>query len=108
MIERRANRSLRFVHILGQLPGFSPPAKLDGLKGSALAVLENAYQLDPAVALDDEGQSMSLEHGLDRVPMILAHAAKNEIGLAIAAVPEKQLGDDLVGAREVDHGHVGE
>ena len=54
---------------------------------------------------------MPLEHRLNRVPMIIGDAAKEEIRLPVDAlrghIPQQQLGDDLVGAGKIDHPHVG-
>ncbi len=55
----------------------------------------------------DEGLSVALEHGVDRLDMGLAQSAEHQLGTPCVAV-QYQLGDDLVRTGKIHHPHVTE
>src|SRR6185369_5148918 len=51
-----------------------------GFPGSAFVVADHTNDARAIVIGENEREAMSLEYGLDRVPVIVVHTAKDEIG----------------------------
>ena len=66
-----------------------------------LGVGEHAHDLDAVGQLQRQRQPVTLEHRLDRVPMVLGHAAEDEVRVLrriVRDVAHQELGDDFVRA----------
>src|SRR5690606_20765536 len=87
------------------------PKRLEAPPRTVLRVAAQAQELERARrGLGDGHEPLSLEHVLHLITVRLVNTAKHEEDLVARGVlvALQQLGDDLVGAREVEDGHLRE
>src|SRR5260221_7153537 len=72
------------------------------LPGHALTIVHLSHDVRAVVGLQHERETVTLEHRLDGVPVIVGHASEQEVRLArvgvLCHVLQQELGDDFIRA----------
>src|SRR5262245_23456877 len=78
--------------------------------GTAFVIADHPHESRALLVVgEDKSEAVPLEHGFDRVPVIVVHSTKDEVSVrwrGIVGIAQEELGDHLVGTGEIDHRHM--